>query len=87
MHCDVGYYLSGCGVVGPGVCVTCRRDCKDAPGHYLIHDREEGCRNEYTTNSSDLVVYLAGEDYRCVPCHNSRRTVFGTYELLVGCAG
>lgn len=87
--CDVGYYMRECGLNGPGVCFTCRRNCLEAPGHHLAHVREEGCRNEYVVraNASTVAVYLASEDYKCIPCQLSRRTVFDTYELLVGCAG
>jgi hypothetical protein len=54
----------------------------------LSHDRPQGCNNTWTQDGNAVnITSLAESDYECKDCMAWRRTGFGRYLLLGGCAG
>jgi hypothetical protein len=87
-HCDKGFYIQNCNrAQGRGNCFPCRQACVDK-NSYLIHGSQLGCGNVYAfEGGKQVVIYQARADYGCATCDVWRRTDFGKYILLVGCAG
>lgn len=87
--CEPGEYNSGCTPESggdKGTCVQCKERCPIQK--YLSHADQQGCNNTSVQNGNAVIpTNLAQSDYECKDCVAWRRTGFGRYLLLGGCAG
>ena len=89
LTCEPGEYNSGCTPESggdKGTCVQCKERCPIQK--YLSHADQQGCNNTSVQNGNAVIpTNLAQSDYECKDCVAWRRTGFGRYLLLGGCAG
>jgi hypothetical protein len=87
--CEPGEYNSECTAQNggsPGTCIQCKQSCPNQK--FLTHTDPQGCNNTSTQDGNAVIpTSLAQSDYTCSDCKTWRRTGFGRYLLLGGCAG